>query len=486
MTLVLLLATACDLSGVEVSDPDADEPSGDTGTSDTGDPSLADADAVFLGAPSSATGSAVVGLGDLDGDGLDDLLISAFYGERACVWYGPVQDGSHLLADGACIAGEDVYDFVGYAASRTGDLGGQHGLLVSAIGNDDGGNEAGKVYLFRGPIGSGLTDAGAASVAWIGEARGDSAGTAVSPAGDVDGDGEIDLLVGAPGNDAGGGGAGRVYLLRGPFADGAVTLADAWATFTGTSTAAPPAFAHGAATGGDALGNALAALGDVDGDGFGDVLLGADGTEAAGPGSGAVWLVRGPVAEGDHPSADADAVLVGPGPAAYAGGTVAGPGDLDGDGLDDLLVSADGWEGGRVYVVLGPGPAGESALDDTVAALAGELAGDVAGWSVAGAGDTDGDGQREVLVGAPGVDRTGEDAGAVYLVRDATRGGVLLLGEVGEIWLGEATGDSAGRAVAGAGDVDGDGLDDMLAGALYNQDGGVFAGKAYLLRGQGP
>ncbi|MFN7143810.1 MAG: integrin alpha, partial [Myxococcota bacterium] len=439
--------------------------------------SLAEADATFVGAPSSAVGSALSGVGDLDADGRADVLVAGFYANTACFVPGAVADGEHLLADAACLDGEAVYDFAGYAVA-----GGDGALVVAAIGNDEAGIEAGKVYVHRGAPGAdgALADA---PIAWLGEAPGDYAGTSVALAGDVDGDGDGDLLVGAPGNDAGGAGGGRVYLLRGPFADGVAGLGDAPATFTGASTAASRVRAHGSATGGDALGDAVAGVGDLDGDGLADVALGAGGSDAAGDDSGEVWLLRGPITDGDHRSADADARRFGPGPGAYAGAALAGAGDLDGDGLDDVLVAADGWEGGRVYVLLGPVADGAGDLAETGPVLAGANVGDVAGWAVAGAGDTDADGRREVLVGAPGVDVAGVDAGAVYLVRDAARPGVALLEEVGERWLGEASGDAAGRALAGVGDTDGDGWDDLLVGALYNQAGGVFAGKAYLRRG---
>lgn len=472
--LPLLLVLGCADGGADTAAPDETGDRGDTAA--PADRTLADADATFVGAPSSAVGSAVAGAGDLDGDGRADLVVAGFYANTACFVPGTVNAGEHLLADAACLAGEAVYDFAGYAVA-----GGGGALVVAAIGNDEAGIEAGKVYLHRGaPAGdAALADA---PVAWLGEAPGDYAGTSVALAGDVDGDGDADLLVGAPGNDAGGAGGGRVYLLRGPFPDGVSRLGDAPATFTGASTASPSVRAHGTATGGDALGDAVAGVGDLDGDGLSDVALGAGGSDAAGDDSGEVWILRGPVTDGDHRAADADARRAGPGPGAYAGAAVAGAGDLDGDGRDDVLVAADGWEGGRVYVLLGPVEDGAGDLVESGPVLAGQTVGDVAGWAVAGAGDTDGDGRREVLVGAPGVDVAGVDAGAVYLVRDASRPGVALLEEVGERWLGEAGGDAAGRAVAGVGDTDGDGRDDLLVGALYNQAGGVFAGQGYLLR----
>ncbi|MES2638008.1 MAG: FG-GAP-like repeat-containing protein [Myxococcota bacterium] len=448
-------------------------------------PTLADADATFLGAQSTAAGSAVAGPGDLDGDGLDDVAVSAFYGNLACVWSGPVARGAHLLADGACVDGEDPYDFLGYAIAGAGDVDedGRAELVVGAVGNDDGGIDAGKVYLFLDTIPVGHTPADTAPVTFLGEAPGDQAGITVGASGDVFGEGGAGLLVGATGNDAGGGGGGRVYLLRGPFAPGTNALGDAYATFTGASTSARRPLAHGASTGGDALGDAVAGCGDLDGDGVDDVALGASGADTGGEDAGAVRIVRGPIAAGNHTAADADVRLSGPGPGAYAGGALARVGDLDGDGLADLLVAADGYLGGHVYVLLGPIADGERALADTPATLVADDPGDLAGWSVAGAGDVDGDGRPEVLVGAPDSDGGALDGGGLYLVSAAATPGVRALGDAGLLLAAEAEYDAAGRAVAGAGDVDGDGLADVLAGALYNQEVDVFAGKAYLFYG---
>jgi hypothetical protein len=461
-----------------------DSAAADTAPPDPGVPSLSGAGASFLGAPSSAAGSAVAGPGDLDGDGHDDIVVTAFYGSIACVWYGPVAPGVTTLAEAdACLVGEGAYDFAGYTAAGAGDVDGDGhpDLLVSAGGNDEGGADAGKVYLFTTPPPAGTSSFEIAAVSFLGEASGDGAGSSLAAAGDVDGDGTADLLVGAAGNDLGGAGAGRVYLIRGPLAPGTTSLADAPATFTGTSTTAA-ALAHGASTGGDALGDAVAGVGDVDGDGLDDLLLGASGADGNGTDAGVAWLVYGPVADGDHGAADADTLFIGAAAGSFTGGAVAGPGDLDGDGHADLAIAADGTDGGAVYVVLGPVPASAAPLAETLPRLVGDDD-ELVGWSVAGVGDVDGDGHPDLAIGAPGSDVGAPDGGGIHIVFDAATPGVRALADVGRFVAGEGASDAAGRALAGAGDPDGDGLADVLTGAIYNQDGGVFAGKGYLVYG---
>jgi hypothetical protein len=163
------------------------------------------------------------------------------------------------------------------------------------------------------------------------------------------------------------------------------------------------------------------------------------------------------------------------------GGAVAGPGDLDGDGLADLAITADGWEEGRVYLQKAP-PSGDVDLAGAGDALAGAATLDEVGWSVVGPGDLDGDGRPDLLVGAPGLDGGGDDAGGAWLVTGIGTG-IQSLGDVGTVLDGEAAGDAAGRAVGLAGDPDQDGAPDLLVGALYNEEGGVFAGKGYLFSG---
>jgi len=161
---------------------------------------------------------------------------------------------------------------------------------------------------------------------------------------------------------------------------------------------------------------------------------------------------------------------------------------VDGDGHPDLLVGArqhgaggPGAGAGAAYLIRGP-ITGERSLTDADAKLVGEADGDLT-FRAANAGDVDGDGLADVLVGARQNDRAGEDAGAAYLQLGPFEG-TIDLAQADVTWLGEAGGDQAGRKVAGAGDVDGDGLGDLLIGAHFEGSAATDAGAAYLVLGR--
>ncbi len=300
-----------------------------------------------------------------------------------------------------------------------------------------------------------------------GEAENDCAGRSVAGAGDVDADGYDDFLVGAYGNDSGGDWAGAAYLVLGPVS-GENSLSSADAAFVGEA--------------GDVAGEAVSGAGDVNGDGYDDILVSAEGNDSY---AGAAYLVLGPVS-GELDLSDANAKLTG-GADDHAGRSVAGAGDVNDDGYSDLLISAEGddsggdWAG-AAYLVLGP-ISGENSLSSADAAFIGEAENDCAGVSVSGAGDVDGDGHNDFLVGAFENDSGGSNAGAVYLVHGPVVSGENDLGSANAKLTGEAADDHAGYSVAGAGDVDADGFNDLLIGAFDNDSGGSNAGIAYLIRG---
>jgi hypothetical protein len=283
---------------------------------------------------------------------------------------------------------------------------------------------------------------------------------------DLNGDGYSDVLVGEPGFDeagAAGEDVGRVQVYFGAPVPGSA----AGLVFTGDR-------------GGGRAGSALAAVGDFDGDGYADFAVGAP---ASGTGeAGRVLLLRG----GIPTDVTVDAVFEGT-PGEGFGASVAGAGDVNGDGYADILVGAPGdaaGSDGRARVFFG-GPGLDTTPD---LELAGTHPGERFGWSVAGAGDIDGDGYADLLAGAPENDEGGAGlpCGAAYLfLGGPAPGGTPVWAVRGGYIVRSApysnAGHRLGESVAGAGDFNGDGYADIVVGVPY--DGHVFTGEARLYLG---
>ena len=445
-------------------------PCGPSGTVD-----LSLANAKLVGEDASDQAGLSFAVGDVTGDGVEDILVGAIGdnlgGSHAGAAYlvsGPVSGTVDLALANAKLVGENANDCAGVSAAA-GHLDGDSfdDLLIGASGEDAGGSYAGAVYLVRGPV-SGTMDLSLADAKLVGEGAGDYAGASVA-VGDVDGDSIEDLLIGAYNESAGGSGAGVAYLVLGPLS-GTKDLSLADAVLVGEEA-------------GDGAGYSVAA-GDLDGDGFEDFLVGAMGNDTGGSSAGAGYLVLGPIT-GMLDLSLADAKLVGEEAGDGAGISVAA-GDLNGDGFSDFLVGAvnadaGGSNAGAAYLVLGP-VSGTTDLSLADAKLLGEDASDEVGTSVA-AGDLNDDGFEDFLVGSDEESAGGTQAGASYLVLGPITGTVdLSLAEAKLV--GENSSDFTGRTIA-TGDVDGDDIDDVLIGAGGEDAGGSQAGAVYVLFGGG-
>lgn len=440
-------------------------------------------------------GRSVSSAGDVNGDGFDDLIVGASGAGEAYVIFGRTEgladiSLASLGANGFVIRG--ALTTAGYSVSSAGDVNGDgfDDVIIGAPG-------ANKAYVIFGHAGAfadvDLSDLGPAGFIIQGDAAGDQAGFSVSSAGDVNGDGFEDLIIGAPGGDDGGAGAGEAYVIFGH--SGGFSNVD-------LANLGPQGFVivgyteggmFGDVAGGAKAGFSVSSAGDVNGDGFDDVIVGAPfagygGTYGNRP-PGEAYVVFGHAGELSNIQISSLSPTEGFSLSINAtkgreGSSVSSAGDLNGDGFADLIIAVP-WSNGNggAYVVFGHADANPSTLSRFY--IDHGNWGDWTGASVSSAGDVNGDGFDDLIVGLPGTDRT---AGQAYVIfGHAGEFGNIDLAELtpdlGFVIQGDAAGDKTGFSVSSAGDVNGDGFDDLIVGAPRGDDSGADAGEAYVIYG---
>jgi hypothetical protein len=436
----------------------------------------------------ASMGASVAAAGDVNRDGYGDLIVGApgfdsgqtdegaafvFLGSASGIANSTPGTASAQLESnqaGALFGGS-----VAGAGDTNGD--GYADVIVGAEAYDNGQTDEGAAFLFLGgAAGIANGNPSTASARLESDQANALLGGSVASAGDTNRDGYADVIVGADRYDNGQNDEGAAFVFLGS-ASGMTNGTPATASARLESDQADALF-----------GASVAGAGDVDGDGYSDVIVGADRYDDGQTDEGAAWIFLGGIADGTPASAATQ--LESNQAGALFGGSVAGVGDVNRDGYADVAVGAEAYDNGQTdegaaFLFLGsalgvasgnPGTAATRLESDQMSAFL--------GGSVAGAGDVNGDGYADVIVGADRYDNGQNDEGAAFLFLGSASGIANGTPATASARLESDQADALlGASVAGGGDVNGDGFADVIVGADLYDNGQADEGAAFVFPG---
>jgi hypothetical protein len=409
-------------------------------------------------------GYSVSSAGDVNGDGYSDVLVGAPFYDK-----GETNEGAVLVYHGSAtgiganpvliLESNQSESRFGHSVSTAGDVNkdGFSDVVVGAPYYDKGQTNEGAAFVYHGSV-NGL--AGNAVTVMESNQLEAHFGNSAALAGDVNADGYSDLIIGAPWYDKGQTDEGAAFVYHGSAAG---VVVNAKITIESNQVAAK-------------MGNAVAGAGDVNGDGYSDVIVGSFWYDKGQNNEGAAFIYHGSAlgingnVVSTMESNQADASL---------GFSVASAGDVNGDGYSDVIVGAYLYDNGQsnegaAFVYQGSA-AGISTNASVV--LESNQADAQAGYSVASAGDVNGDGFSDVIVGVSSFDKGQINEGAAFVYQGSSLGINPIVTSTLE---SDQANGGMGSAVASAGDVNGDGYSDIVVGASLFDKGQVDEGVAFV------
>lgn len=452
--------------GTEVCDDRVDNDcDGSSGTcADNGVHSLY-SDAYTWIAPYDAVGGSVSIRGDVNNDGVSDFVGGQMYYGTVQSYLGPFAEGfDGSGTERLTMSGRGSNEYFGVAVSSGGDydVDGSSDILVGAVMSSVGATYAGAAYLFSGAL-TGSADDTDATLIVAGGSQNDMMGYATALEGDLDGDGQSDVVVAAPWSYNH---AGRIFGF--------------YAGHSGTLAMGDADLVVGSGTSLAWVGRAIGTDGDLDGDGQDDLVAAAPYS-----GGGKVYVFSGPLS-GNIATSTADVVIASSqshmfGNAGYVEGT--GPispfRDMNGDGGADLVVGSAyaNSNAGAAYVLFGP-LLGTYSPNDADVSMVGEASTDSLGFANSLASDLDGDGRFDLAAGASLNDDGGTDGGSTYILYGGALGAYAMPGDADVQWSGTNGLSGVGSALAAGGDLNDDGADDLVTAS-------ISGGQTFLIAGQG-